>query len=186
MSAPEPRLDQVQRWMQSVITHPGGASEGVDSPQARQHVDITLGELEQVINRSQALSSADRLDIYVNAYHARLMECLAEEFAVVRHALGDELFDAVAFGYLQHFPSRSYTLGQLGALFPRYLTESRLHATGAPEEAGPTWPDFIIELATLERSLYEVFDGPGTEPTGTLQASDLGAIAPSSGRRRDW
>ncbi len=178
MSAPEPRLDQIQRWMQCVIMHPGGVSEGVDSPQARQHVDITLGELEQTIGRSRALSSADRLEIYVNAYHARLTECLDEEFAVTRYALGEDLFAAVAFGYLQHYPSHSYTLGRLGARFPGYLAESRLHAAAAPEGTGPTWPDFVIELATLERSLYEVFDGPGTEQSGTLAAADLGSMAP--------
>jgi hypothetical protein len=180
MSAPEPRLAQVQRWMQTVIMHRGGVAEGVDSPEAREHVDVTLSELEKVIRRSRSLSSADRLEIYVNAYYARLMECLDEEFAVTRYALGDELFGALAFGYLQHYPSQSYTLGQLGANFPRYLAESRLHADAAPAGVGPTWPEFIVELAAYERSLYEVYDGPGTEGGAALTPERLATIAPSS------
>jgi hypothetical protein len=31
----------------------------------------------------------------------------------------------------------------------------------------------VIELATLERSLYEVYDGPGTEQSGTLDPTAL-------------
>lgn len=180
MSEPEPRLAQVQRWMQTVIMHRGGVSEGVDSPEAREHLDVTLADLEKVIRRSRRLSSADRLEIYVNAYYARLMECLDEEFAVTRYALGDELFQALAFGYLQHYPSQSYTLGRLGANFPRFLAESRLHAEAAPEGAAASWPEFIIELAAFERTLYEVYDGPGTERGETLSADQLAQIAPSA------
>ncbi len=169
----EPRLEQVQRWMQSVLMHRGGVAEGVDAAESRRHVDISLKQLPSIIRPSESLSSADRLEIYVNAYHARLLECLDEEFVVTRWTLGDELFGAVAFGYLQSYPSQSYTLNQLGARFPRYLAETRLHAAGAPANMEPTWPEFVIELATLERSLYEVYDGPGTEQSGPLDASRL-------------
>ncbi len=137
MSHTGPRLEQIQRWMQSVIMHKGGVAEGVGSPEARQHIDIALDELESVVERSRALSSANRLEIYVNAYYARLLECLDEEFAVTRWAMGEDLFGAVAFGYLQHYPSQSYTLGHLGARFPRYLGESRLHASAAPAGDAP-------------------------------------------------
>jgi hypothetical protein len=162
--------------MQSIIMHPGGVAEGVDSPAAREHLEVGLADLESVIRRSRALSSADRLEIYVNAYYARLLECLAEEFAVTSYALGEDLFGALAFGYLQHYPSQSYTLGQLGANFPRFLAESRLHAGENPAGAGPSWTDFIIELATFERALYEVYDGPGSEGSELFDASSLAAL----------
>jgi len=180
MSESDSRLEQIQRWMQSVIMHRGGVTEGVGSPEARQHLDVSLEELESVIRRSRSLSSADRLEIYVNAYYARLMECLDEEFAVTRYAMGEELFGAIAFGYVQSYPSRSYTLGQLGASFPGYLAESRLHASAVPGGAPESWPDFVIELATLERTLYEVYDGPGTEQGGALEVEELGRIAPEA------
>lgn len=160
--------------------HPGGVAEGVDSPEAREQIDISLQELPQVIRPSAALSSADRLEIYVNAYHARLMECLDEEFSVTRWAMGEELFAAVSFGYLQSHPSRSYTLGQLGSRFPGFLAESRLHAADMPAGADAHWPQFIIELATLERSLYEVYDGPGTEQGGGLRPEHLAGVAPEA------
>jgi hypothetical protein len=173
----EPRLDQVQRWMQSILMHPGGVAEGVEAPVAQREIGITLERLSEVIRPSLALSSANRLEIYVNAYHARLMECLDEEFAVTRYAVGEELFAALTFGYLQHYPSESYTLCELGRRFPQFLAESRLHARGRPDVASDTWPDFIIELATLERALYEVYDGPGTEVCGSLDPAELAGVA---------
>ncbi len=160
--------------------HPGGVAEGVESPAARCEIDIPLERLPEVISPSQALSSANRLEIYVNAYHARLMECLDEEFAVTRYAVGEDLFGALTFGYLQHYPSRSYTLCELGRRFPQFLSETRLHARQKPAGAPESWPEFVIELATLERALYEVYDGPGTETCGSLCPEQLAALAPEA------
>jgi hypothetical protein len=170
------RLDEIQRWMQSVIMHPGGVAEGVDSPEARAHLEVPLDELERVIRRSAALSAAERLEIYVNAYYERLLECLREEFAATRQATGEELFDALAFGYLQHSPSRSYTLNQLGAGFPRYLGESRLHAHDVPAGAPASWVEFVIDLAAFERLQRDVFDAPGTEGQPCLDAARLAQL----------
>jgi hypothetical protein len=176
MNSDRPRLDQIQRWMQSVIMHPGGVTEGAASPEARQHWDISPDALDQVIVPSQALDSAQRLEIYVDAYFERLLECLREEFVATHQALGDELFHAVAFGYLQQHPSRSYTLSQLGARFAGYLAESRLHARGAPEDSPPNWADFVIELASFERTQREVFDGPGIEGHASALSAELAEI----------
>ena len=118
-------LDAVQRWMQAVIMHPDGVAAGLDSETARQHLDVPPEEVESVVSRSQALSSVERLSIYANAYYARLLECLGEEFPVLKQTLGEETFDAFAFGYLQMYPSRSYTLGKLGENFARFLAETR-------------------------------------------------------------
>ncbi len=166
-------LMQIERWMQSVIIHGGGVAEGVDSPEARRHLDVARAELESVILPSKALGSAERLEIYVDAYHERLLECLREEFTATGCAMGDELFHALAFGYLQRYPSRTYTLNVLGAKFPQFLAETRLHAHAPPEGALATWADFVIELAAFERLLRDVFDGPGSEGGSLLDAWQL-------------
>jgi hypothetical protein len=181
MKARPSTLDQLERWMQTVLMHPGGVAEGVASPQAREHVPIDPDQLGTVIARSRALSSAERLEIYVDAYHLRLMECLREEFPATRHSVGDELFDALAFGYLESFPSRSYTLARLGAQLPGYLRDTRLHAHQQPAGVGPTWTDFVIELARYERLLREVFDADGTERAAPFDVQALAAIPP-----QDW
>jgi hypothetical protein len=170
-------LDRIQRWMQTVIMHPDGVADGIASPAAREHLDVGPGEVDQVVSRSRALSAMDRLAIYGSAYHARLLECLREEFPVLAHALGKELFDAFAVGYLQKYPSRSYTLNELGRQFPQYLAETR--PTSDENESLPAdWPDFLIDLATLELTFSEVFDGPGTEDEPLLDEQQLLAVPP--------
>lgn len=66
--------------------------------------------------------------------------------------------------------STSYTLADLSTRFPQYLAQTR--------SAGPEgdWPQFLIDLATLERTYSEVFDGPGCEGEPLLPAEALVAV----------
>lgn len=156
------QYDQLQRWMQAVITHPGGVSAGVSSEDARQTIDVDFEALETIVTRSESLTGAERLSIYSRAYHARLIECFRAEFPCLLHALGDVLFNQFVIEYLLHYPPRSYTLNRLAESFPRFLAESRPDAD-APREERESWPDFIIDLATFERAFFETFNGPGEE-----------------------
>jgi len=166
------QLDQLQRWMQAVIMNPGGAAVGVDSAPARRELNVGCEDVEVVICRSRALESLDRLNIYASAYFARLMECMRAEFPMFAKAVGEELFDAFVVAYLTEYPSRSYTLGALGARFTTFLRETRPAENGGPG----LWPDFLIELAELEWTFNEVFDGPGIETVELLDANQLRAI----------
>lgn len=169
-------LGRLQRWMQAVITHPDGVVAGIDSETAQQQIATSAGRVDQVVCRSRNQTSIERLGVYANAYHARLLECLRAEYPALVHALGAETFDGFAFGYLQSYPSTSYTLGNLGRNFPRFLMETR--PDGTAEDDLPSWPDFLIDLATVERTYNEVFDGPGIETDRILQAEDLAAVSP--------
>jgi hypothetical protein len=172
---PTPDLARVQRWLQAVITHPAGVEQGISSAQAREQIDVAADNLESVIERSRNLTSAERLEIYASAYYSRLIECLGSEFPAMRHALGQETFDSFAFDYLQAYPSRSYTLSDLSADFPRFLADTR--PVDEDDTGGsPSWPDFLIDLARLERIYSEVFDAPGPENLPTLSLADLSAI----------
>ncbi len=163
-------LDVLQRWMQSVITHADGVVTGVNSEAARHEIAISDEQIETVICPSHALTSLERLNVYANAYYARLIECLREEFSALVQAIGESGFDALAFSYLQDYPSKSYTLAELGENFPQHLVDTR-----PPRETGdtPDWIDFLIDLARLERLYGDVFDGPGIERIETLQIDDL-------------
>lgn len=171
------RIDVVQQWFQAVVTHPGGVEEGVDSPQARQLIPLARDKLEQVILRSKNLTAQERLSIYANAYYARLVECLGECFPVFKRAVGEEVFNGFAFEYLQRYPSRSYTLNRLDQHFARFLEETRPDRSeegSAPQEV--SWPDFMIDLATLEWTIGQIFDGLGVEHERTLTADDLKGV----------
>lgn len=166
-------LQSLQRWVQEVITHPDGIAAGVESPTAKLQIDIGVSSIEQVVEPSSRLGSADRLAVYGNAYFARLVECLGQEFPATRYALGEETFESFAFGYVNDSPSSSYSLGFLGERFAQYLTDTR--PSDVPK---PGWPDFLIDLATLERTYAEVFDGLGPENLATLKPEDLQAVPP--------
>src|SRR5688572_16099648 len=104
---PAYELDQVQRWMQAVIVHPQGVEAGIRAAAAREHIDVAPEAMEQVVGPSRRQTSLERLEIYANAYYARLLECLREEFPALAHAVGEEAFGNFAFGYLQTYPSQS-------------------------------------------------------------------------------
>lgn len=169
-------LARIQQWMQSVIMHPDGVEAGIESPATRTLIDVASDQVEDVICRSSAQTSIERLHVYANAYYARLLEVLDSEFPALVHALGDELFQDFAFGYLQQYPSHSYTLADLSARFPEYLAHTRPPRESV--DAEPDWADFLVDLATLEQTYSEVFDGPGVEGQQLLKTDDLREIAP--------
>ncbi len=168
-------LARIQQWMQSVIMHPDGVEAGIESPATRTSIDIASDQVEDVICRSSAQTSIERLHVYANAYYARLLEVLDSEFPALVHALGEELFQDFAFGYLQQYPSQSYTLGDLSAKFPEYLAHTR--PPREPADAEPDWADFLVDLAALERTYSEVFDGRGIEGQELLKVDDLRKIS---------
>lgn len=147
-------LDDLQRWFQTVVTHPAGVQQAAT-------------DLNDLLTASSQQSAEDRVAVYARSYWARLLECLREEHPLVRAAVGDAAFDALAVGYLQACPSTSYTLAQLGERFAAYLAEHR------PDD------DFsaaVVELARLERNINEVFDLAGGETLGFLGPDDLAAV----------
>ncbi|HVS37097.1 MAG TPA: DNA-binding domain-containing protein [Gemmataceae bacterium] len=171
---PRQAFPTLQRWMQATIMHPDGVVRGMNSLAAREEIDDAADEAEKVVTRSKALTAVERLSIYSHAYHARLVECMREEFPSVAHALGDETFDAFAAAYLQTYPSCSYTLTRLGMQFPNFLAETRpQREEGEPEVS---WPEFLADLARFEWTFSEVFDGPGVEGKELLDAAAIQAV----------
>jgi hypothetical protein len=185
MTMPGKKLDQIQRWMQAVITHPAGVVPGINSERAQREIPVSADEAQEVVTRSAALSAVERLGIYANAYFARLLECLREEFPALRHALGEDTFDSLAIDYLREYPSTSYTLAELGKRFPKFLAESfpGIRADRDDDNSGGyrAWAEFLAELALLERVYGEIFDGPGVEGQRLLDVVQLQTISPA-----DW
>ncbi len=169
----EQPLNLVQRWMQSVLMHPGGVQAGLVAEVTKVQLDVPAKDLEQVITRSQSQSSVERLAVYANAYYSRLIECMTSEFPIFRETVGNETFAEFVVDYLQRYPSQSYTLGKLGQNFPQYLDATK---PPQPGESRVGWPDFLVDLARLERTFGDVFDGPGVEGRPLITAGELLAI----------
>jgi hypothetical protein len=173
------QLARIQRWLQAVITYPDGVEAALSSSEARAEIDVPPEKIEDVVEPSTRRTSIERLEVYANAYYARLLECLRDEFPALLHAAGEEVFDGLAFGYLQSYPSHSYTLSELSRQFAQYLEETRPRDEDEPSGEA-AWPDFMIDLVRLERCYSEIFDGPGAERLTLLRAEDLRDLAPDA------
>ncbi len=185
MSDQPRKLDQIQRWIQAVITHPQGVEAGIDSTGARSEIDVDLSDVESVVTPSGTRTGVERLAVYGNAYYARLLECMREFFPAMVHALSEEVFDAFTLRYLNEHPSQSYTLNRLADNFVEHLQQTRSEldedddpAVGDGQDPSVGWPEFLIDLARLEWTIDEVFDGPGVEGKPLLTAEVLQVIDP--------
>lgn len=153
-----PDLRGTQAWMQSMMVAP--------------EAEASDAELAQVVRSTPGLSARARIELYRSGYRIRLVECMRATYPALRHALGDELFDAFAADYVERNPSRSHTLLDLGAGFADHLAATRPdgHLPAREREA---WPDFLIDLARLERVFLEVYEGPGVEGEPIACGEDL-------------
>jgi hypothetical protein len=183
MSGARHSTEQLQRWLQSVITHHGGIAAGVVSDEARACIPIEAGEIDSLILPSKSQNSVERLSVYGDAYYARLLHCLRDLFPACRFAVGDDVFDEFAYGYLQSYPPRGYTLGKLADNFVAYLESTRREhfACDAAPRFVENWSRFLVELARLEHVIDQVFDGPGIEDQPPRIYNDLLAV-----REEDW
>lgn len=173
-SAPSTQLRQLQEWFQSVVTAPEGITEDGTRP-ATSVPAVDAAAIDRVLTRSSRLSAAERLAVYTNAYTARLVDCMDQMFPVLARTLGEEVFGEFARDYLQNHPSRNYTLSTLGERFPAFLADTR---PPRESDAPPDWADFMVDLATLEWIIHEVFDGPGTEDVPGLIGGALQNLPP--------
>jgi len=155
-------LESLQAWMQALVADgSGGAGQGMEGV-----------EVGTVIRPSSHLPSGERLAIYQRSYRARLFECFQAEYPGLAYTLGEVLFGAFVRDYLERHPPRNYSLHRLAEGFPRYLAETSPGVDGHRAE-GYEWQDFLVDLATLERAFYEVYDGPGTEGWGPASSEPM-------------
>ncbi|WP_420574785.1 putative DNA-binding domain-containing protein [Kordia sp.] len=129
---------EIQQWMQHQLLHPQFA-----------------GEYENYVKSTSKLSAKQHVQIYQRSYIARLRDCMIAQFPALRHALGTQLFLQFADLYLLEYPSKSYTLGDLGQHFGAFLEETRPDKDAEVKES---WPDFMIELADFEFLVNISFD----------------------------
>jgi hypothetical protein len=110
----------------------------------------------------------DVFAVYRDGFRQRMAEFLSHDFPVLREALGDEVFGAIAEAYIEARPSRQCNARWFGAGLPEFL---RL----TPPFAGDA---FVSGLAALEGALARSFDAADAP---SLPLEILGAAPPE-----DW
>jgi hypothetical protein len=150
LSAEDRTLRATQLWFERAVTTPESADSAVGE-----------GEAALRLTAGPRLTALERLEIYRSGYHARLVECLVDDYPVLQSALGVEAFEALCRAYVARHPSDSPSLNFFGRFMAGFLRD------GAPE-ATPARA-FAADLATLEWSIVEVIHAPSSDPL-TLQA----------------
>lgn len=159
--APELALGGLQQWLQAVIVHPGSVEEALAARKAAALV--ATGRTDSVVLPSASLTATERVGVYHGMYLARMREALESDYPGLVRFLGPAAWEALARGYVQDHPSRSYTLNVLGRDLAEFVSTARVRR-----------PAFCRDLARLEWAVSEVFDAPEAPP---LTEGDLDAVA---------
>lgn len=164
-------LAELERWMQTLLTHPDGPGAGAASAEARGVLAATIAE---VFLPSTELTGEERVGIYAEMYFARLIEVLEEEFPALVQFLGQERAHELLRGYVSAHPSRHYSLNVLGKGLEAHVRDE------AALDLVPASRAFAVELARLERTIQDVFDAP---ESATLSSDALAAVPPEAWAR---
>jgi hypothetical protein len=140
--SPRPGLREEQLWFaRAVMT---GAS---------------LDEADRRLTAGPKLGARERIDVYRRGYEARLVECLADDYPVLKVALGDEAFETLCRTYVARFPSEAPNLNAYGRRMAGLC-------------AG-----FAADLARLEWAIVEVIHEAIGAP---LALEDLASVPPDA------
>lgn len=120
------------------------------------------------VNTSGRAAPSLQLSVYTHAYRSRLREALAEDYPAVNMAIGDDTFTELLNTYIEHFPSRYFSLRDFGQHFSGFLAQH-------PIQPKQPW---LTELAAFEWTLRSAFDAADA---ARLNEQDMAIVAPE-----DW
>ena len=131
-----PTLIEIQVWMKDILTNPKGVEEALS--ESNQWIDIIT---------SDESSNVSRLDIYAEAYYARILEAFAIDFPITSFVLGEDQFAKLVAEYLKLHPSTENNLNNISKSIVLFInTYSKSSA--------------IQDIVTMERLAIESFYSP--------------------------
>jgi len=140
-----------QEWFLAIISTPQAEPAPVNEHSA-----------SRLIKPSATLSSLERIDIYRRGYHARLIDCLLDDYPVLAHALGEAAFEALCRRYIAQHPSSGPSLNYFG----RHMGDL-CRSEPLPE------PGFAADLARLEWAIVLAIHAPTSEAIGFEDLSQV-------------
>jgi len=120
------------------------------------------------IKPNDRLTSFERLEIYNRQYWFRVLGCLNEDFPGLRAILGERRFEDMCRAYLVDYPSRSFTLRNLGSRLETWLRHNPKWVAGKKQLA--------LDMARLEWADIEAFDRE-SEPVLKMEELDAASAA---------
>jgi hypothetical protein len=154
--------------MSALITASNTAAPTLADQQQRLLRAVTHGNADDGLLRNPSGQREPLLRIYQNAYCARLMSALRDNYGLLPRLMGDAAFEALAYAYLHAHPSHQPSIRWFGAHLPAFMAD---HDELVPHPA-------MIDMARMEWALRSAFDAADAAP---LQAQALAAVPAS-----DW
>ena len=108
-------------------------------------------KIDSLIVETERVSRAVRLNIYANAYRARITEALSVDFSGLHAYLGDDAFSELTNAYIERYPSRYFSLRYVGAELANFLKNASPYNEHIE----------LYELALFEWALCHAFDAAG-------------------------
>jgi len=144
-----------QEWFAAIVSTPQAEPAPVDE-----------GSAKRLIKPSSTLTSAERIDIYRRGYHARLIECLIDDYPVLQDALGEDAFEALCRAYIAAHPSNGPSLNYFGRHMSEFCRTQPLPV-----------PGFAADLATLEWAIVLCIHA---QTANAIDFADLSQVPPES------
>jgi hypothetical protein len=157
-----PLLRDLQVWTVGAIT-------GADA-------DADEKAVAQFVTPGPRLGAVERFEIYRSGYHARLVECLLDDYPVLAAMLdrdSDGQFAALCRAYVDRHPSASPNLNGFGRHMSAFCREVKLEYFPGFAALG----HFASDLAALEWALVEVLHAETAPP---LDIAELQALPPEA------
>jgi hypothetical protein len=159
-------LRRLQRLMAHVLVRPLTDGDGLQE----QWIDgrRTAEVAAEFIKPNDRMTAFDRLQLYNRMYWFRLIDCVYDDNPGLRALLGEKKFSALVRGYLAKYPSRSFSLRNLGSRLEQFIRE---------EPAG-TAPRTVVaaEVAAFEWAQTVAFDA---EQRPVVTAAEIAKTPPS-------
>ena len=117
---------------------------------------------EELVVGTKNFDSSTRLGIYGNAYAARLVEVLQDNYPALHTLMGDERNEKMCYEYIEQSPSQHYSVRYFGHKLAEFLHNHQVYAN----------TPVFAEMAEFEWALRNAFDAEDKKPVGieALQA----------------
>lgn len=133
--------------------------------QERLQNAILFGKTDfiEAIDETPGFDRAARIGVYFDAYRLRLAEFISKEYPILREAIGDDEFEALAIAYMDQTRSRHSNARWYASKLPKFMS------------GHPQWRmrDDWIDLARFERALSDAFDAADAPASGVGALSTI-------------
>ena len=146
-------LAETQRRLRELLAAPSGVLATLASPEER-------AACEGLVRGARGVGGLARLEVYANAYFARIRDVAAECLPSSAASLGEALFDDLVTAYLLSHPPHHFSIRRVCDALPAFLASE---AGGLPfRRRAPA----LADLAALECARLDAFDAADSPVVG--------------------